>query len=585
MKKFHFSMTPAETVFFEEILVVMRKHGFAPRTDDAKKEAVAALQAALPRTLVHMIGFENLALSRYCIESILTNTPIGAYTLVLTNNGSTDGTREYFDQIAQQFSHVTVIHETENTGFQAPNERAFAMACARGASFFCPINNDVELPPLWLEKIIEPMDADPKVAVTGPFGGCSRVNADMCGCDDTKLEYLEFSCAAVRVSAVTTPTLFAPFLSFIYGEDLQCCLDLQYRGWKIARAAFRIKHRGSQTAGAHPAAKAKCAEANKRNLAEMRKRYAHWNRVRRFDHPIIVKRSYAAGDILLMTPILRALRKRYALCPIYVECGRPEILAGNPNVCGGPANISNATDALVIDLDGAYERHPERHVLLSYAEAAGLEASEIEWRLDIVLQDVIYLAVGHWVAIHVGPTTWPGKNWPMERWNAVAQWLRVNGYKVLLFGDGPRDASILADRDLRGQQGVQELAGLLSACKLFIGLDSFPAHVAAAVGVPCVVLYGVTDPDCFKVATAPYEAVRSSTQHRDTGARNRPEAAGKTFIPTDDGCMRTITVEMVGQAVAKLLPIGMDSLASVTFNPKPPLKVMGPAKREEFRAE
>jgi heptosyltransferase-2 len=45
-----------------------------------------------------------------------------------------------------------------------------------------------------------------------------------------------------------------------------------------------------------------------------------------------------------------------------------------------------------------------------------------------------------------------------------------------------------------GRTTLVELAGLLQRSRLYVGMDSGPAHLAAAVGVPAVVLYGPTHP-------------------------------------------------------------------------------------------
>lgn len=602
-------MTPAETAFFEDMLTVVRKHGllFTKDTMDFVKATVNR-----PTILISMLGFQNLALSKYCVESVLEHSEAGTYELRLTNNGSTDGTKEYFDEMAKQFPQIKVVHNAENEGFQKPNNEAFDYAKGHGFKWVVYLNNDATVPAGWLDKLLSPF-TDPRVAVVGPLGSCSRVNAQMQGCDDTKTEYIEFSCAMLdveKISQVRGPwqPLFSPWLSFIYFEDVQVCLDVQYAGYKIAKAPFRIQHRGSQTAGAHPEAKEKCAAANARNQQVMLNKYAHWNKVRRFDHPIIVRRTFAAGDVLLTTPIIRALKKKYALCPIYVETGRPEVFAGNLNVddeSSSPIDPIIAKDALLIDLDGSYEAHPTQHVLDSYADAAGLERSEVEWRLELFVPHTMHDKMNFirymgdkCAAIHVGPTSWPGKNWPIDRWNAVAQWLRSNGWKVMLFGDGPKDARMLVDKDMRGQNGIPELAGLLGACHLFVGLCSFPAHVAAAVNVPSVVLYGVTKPECFAVHTAPFVAVTADPAHPDTGIRNSPSAAGKTFLETTDACMRTITVEMVVAGIQKLLVgsakspsevergAGMINVQLPKSSARTGLKpVVTSNKREEFRAE
>lgn len=549
-------MTPAETAFCEDLLPVMRKHGllFPKGTMDYIKATVNK-----PRTLISMIGFQNLCLSRYCVESILEHTEAGTYELRLTNNGSNDGTKEYFDQMASQFPQVKVVHNAENEGFQKPNNEAFEHAKKNGFRYMVCANNDAVFPAGWLEKLIEAIEADPKCSIVGPLTGCSRVNADMCGCDDTKLEFIEGSAMLFSVEKITTlrgtGPLFARWLDFIYCDDLELSLAAQYAGQVIRKAPFRIQHRGSQTAGAHPEAKERCAAANRRNQGEMKRRYAHWNKVRRFDHPIILRRAYASGDILLATPVIRALKEKYALCPIYFETGRPEILEGNPYLALA-AKVFTAPhavdDAMVIDLNGSYERDPSRHVIDSYALAAGLEPDQVGRKLELHCSPLAVpeMANGKWCAIAVGPTNWPGKNWPMDRFNSVVQVMRQRGYRIALLGDGGPIQLVPKDYDARGQSGVRGLAGILKRAELFIGLCSFPAHCAAALDIPSVVLYGVTDPRCFAAYTGKYRAVCSDPNHPDTGRRNRE--ANVTFVQTDDSVVRTISVDDVLRGVDEI---------------------------------
>lgn len=534
-------------------MVLLTKHGYT------LKPGVVA-PAAKPKFVVHMIGFNNLILSKYCIESVLENTR-GDYRFLLTNNGSTDGTTEYFNDMESRYpNRITVFHESKNTGFQLPNENAFNFAVSAGAEYFVCLNNDAEVPDGWLQKLAEPLEASEKAAISGPLTGCSRMSNRMQGCDDTKLEFIEGSCMMVKIATIKKlgPTLFAPYLDFIYHEDSDLSLRAQFAGYTIHKAPFRIKHRGSQTAGAHPEAKKRCAEANARNEAVMLKRWAHWNKVRRFDYPIVLKRSYAVGDVLLMTPVIRALHEKYPLCPIYVETDYPAIFEDNPCVkhafTGLVPDKPMNPDALFINLDGSYEATPQMHVIDAYALKCGLEPSDVKRKLEYHGPgiDSGRKLEGKWAAIHAGPTTWPGKNWPVDRWNQVAQHLRANGFKVMLLGNPPKDASVLCDLDMRGQSGYPELAALLKQCALFLGLDSFPAHFASALGVPCVVLYGITDPKCFAVPGAGgYKAVTSFPAHSDTGRRNRE--ANTTFIQTDDSVMRTIGVDAVIDAVAEVL--------------------------------
>ncbi len=105
---------------------------------------------------------------------------------------------------------------------------------------------------------------------------------------------------------------------------------------------------------------------------------------------------------------------------------------------------------------------------------------------------------------------WPTKNWPPEFFRALAARLLDAGATVLIVGaerDRAAAASIAAglgpsDRviNLAGRTTLEQLGALLSHADLAITVDSGPMHLAAALGVPVLAIFGPTDP----VRTGPY---------------------------------------------------------------------------------
>lgn len=102
------------------------------------------------------------------------------------------------------------------------------------------------------------------------------------------------------------------------------------------------------------------------------------------------------------------------------------------------------------------------------------------------------------VAIHPGSGS-PKKNWPPERFLAVARIVADHGLAPLLIV-GPAEVEL--DRELTGTgceipvvrgYSIMELAEALSACAGYVGNDSGVTHIAAALGVPVVALFGPSD--------------------------------------------------------------------------------------------
>jgi ADP-heptose:LPS heptosyltransferase len=95
--------------------------------------------------------------------------------------------------------------------------------------------------------------------------------------------------------------------------------------------------------------------------------------------------------------------------------------------------------------------------------------------------------------IHPFATT-PGKAWHAAGFLAVAQYLKQSGLDPIFIGGGGDDFSpFRAFRAIAGAP-LSEVKSLLAAASLFVGNDSGPAHMAAALGVPAVVIFGASDP-------------------------------------------------------------------------------------------
>ncbi len=153
------------------------------------------------------------------------------------------------------------------------------------------------------------------------------------------------------------------------------------------------------------------------------------------------------------------------------------------------------------------------------------------------------------VAIGAGASYGSAKCWPPPRFAELASRLQAqNDTDVILFGTAAEAAvsnAIAAEMrqppiNLTGKTAIADLPALLSQCHLFIGNDSGAMHVAAAVGLPVVAIFGPTDP----LGTAPVTP-------RCTIVQEKPYCS-PCFLrrcPTDHRCMTKVTPDMVEAAV------------------------------------
>ena len=103
--------------------------------------------------------------------------------------------------------------------------------------------------------------------------------------------------------------------------------------------------------------------------------------------------------------------------------------------------------------------------------------------------------------VHLHPASrWMFKCWPAARNGMLIDRLYENGWPVVVTsapGTEEREfvrAVLKSSRqgaiDLSGQLSLKEMVALTKRARLFVGVDSAPMHIAAAVGTPTVALFG-----------------------------------------------------------------------------------------------
>jgi GT2 family glycosyltransferase/glycosyltransferase involved in cell wall biosynthesis/Tfp pilus assembly protein PilF len=122
-----------------------------------------AVAAANKPVSIIIPTFNNLELTRSCLESIAKNTPADNYEVIVIDNGSTDGTREFL-AVEQSSGRITATLNESNYGFaRACNQGA---ACAKG-KHLAFLNNDTEVHPGWLEPLLNMVENDSRVGAVG----------------------------------------------------------------------------------------------------------------------------------------------------------------------------------------------------------------------------------------------------------------------------------------------------------------------------------------------------------------------------------------------------------------------------------
>ncbi|MBS1886491.1 MAG: glycosyltransferase [Actinobacteria bacterium] len=110
-----------------------------------------------------VVTYDGLAFNRLCLESVLAHTE-GDFELIVVDNRSSDGTRDYLARLADSDARVRVLLNARNHGFAPACNQGLALA--RGEHLVL-LNNDTMVPPEWLGALLGHL-RDPEVGLVGP---------------------------------------------------------------------------------------------------------------------------------------------------------------------------------------------------------------------------------------------------------------------------------------------------------------------------------------------------------------------------------------------------------------------------------
>lgn len=160
--------------------------------------------------------------------------------------------------------------------------------------------------------------------------------------------------------------------------------------------------------------------------------------------------------------------------------------------------------------------------------------------------------------IHLHPASrWFFKCWTVDNMAALVDRLHAAGHTVVLSAAPDAEEGRMIDAiqarierpalSLAGQLSLKELAALAARARLFIGVDSAPMHIAAAMGTPVVALFGPSGDKEWGPWGVPHRVVASTTHScRPCGLDG---CAGSKV----SDCLVSLPLTQVWQAVEELL--------------------------------
>lgn len=226
-----------------------------------------------PDVSIIMPVFNKLQLTEPCVESIHREGADCSFEIVVVDNGSTDGSREWLAAREQEGRLRCVIN---------PDNLGFARGCNLGAAhargrYLLFLNNDMEVTPGWLEPLVATLDQDPAVGIVGArllfaddtiqHGGVALVQVTKEGWTHIGGLHLSYQMPADHQGArnsqymqvvtgaclLIRPEVFAAVGGFDErywngNEDVDLCLKARQLGWDVVyRGESVVYHYESQS--------------------------------------------------------------------------------------------------------------------------------------------------------------------------------------------------------------------------------------------------------------------------------------------------------------------------------------------------
>ena len=163
------------------------------------------------------------------------------------------------------------------------------------------------------------------------------------------------------------------------------------------------------------------------------------------------------------------------------------------------------------------------------------------------------------IGVSPGAAYGSAKRWLPERFAAAAARLAsehgasIHGASIAVFGSAGEKgmceevAAAAHGRNFAGSTSLREFIDMTAACRLFLTNDSGAMHIAAALGVPSITVFGPTD----EFATAPTGELAALVRE--------PVDCAPCLLrecPIDHRCMTRVTADRVVLAAEELLKIG-----------------------------
>lgn len=236
----------------------------------------------------------------------------------------------------------------------------------------------------------------------------------------------------------------------------------------------------------------------------------HGNFHKPYKETVVVRRSGALGDCVAIEPVLKYYHDKGYKVAIDMPLHIALIYAQHHYPVFHISQLDKRIPAKVIDLDMSYENNPKQLHLKSYFETAGVTDYKLENpQLNFKIHEHNKL-FKKYITLHIDDRAQPHRNAYGIDWQTVVAYLNDKGYTVIQVGLTSHEA-------VKGAVQMQTcttnlLMWVIAGADFSIGVDSGPASISVALGVPAVILFGSVNPEYIHPDLSKVKVIQNECQ-------------------------------------------------------------------------
>ena len=234
---------------------------------------MAVVRAVDPMVVIVILNWNGKEDTAECIDS-LKRIDYSNHRILVVDNGSTDGSAEWFDRM---YPEIEVVRNKKNLGYTGGNNIGIRRAIILSADYVLLLNNDTIVDSGFLTELINAVGHDKSIGIAGPTvfdygsnssvqatgaivrwytGSTTRIELGTTGCDDARrrieVDFVSGSCLLARTSIIERVG-YLDDCFFAHWEEIDWCVGAKNAGYKVVWAPnARIWHKCGATGGRIP---------------------------------------------------------------------------------------------------------------------------------------------------------------------------------------------------------------------------------------------------------------------------------------------------------------------------------------------